>query len=1058
VNPNPVVAVNNATICAGSTQGGVLSATVTVSTATPFTYAWTGPNGFTSSSQSIAPGIPGQYCVTVTDAHGCTGSACGTLTVNPRPTVTVANASICSGVTATLTAVVTGNAPFTYAWSGPSGFTGNTATVTVSVAGTYTVLVTDANGCNNTATATVTVNAKPVVVVPSIAICNGALGSLNAVVTGTGPFTYSWTGPSGFTATGNPISVSVAGTYTVTVTDANQCTGTATATVTVNPIPVVTVPSVAVCLDHTATLTATVTASTATPFTYHWTGPGSFTATGNPIAASAAGVYTVTVTDANGCVGTGTATVTVNQPPTVTVNNASVCAGTPATLTATVTGSSPFTYTWSGPAGFGGGSGPSITVTAPGTYIVLVTDSHGCNSTGSGTVTVNPLPTVVVPNVAICAGASGTLTAFASGNGPFTYSWTGPSGFTATGNPITVSVGGTYTVTVTDANHCTQTATGTVTVNPLPIVTVNSIGICSGSRGTLTATVTGSTAAPFTYSWTGPGGVTGTGASITVSAAGTYTVTVTDANGCVGTGSGTVTVNPLPVVTVNNAATCVGGTATLTASVTGSSATPFTYAWSGPSGFTASTPSVTVSAAGTYTVVVTDANGCVGVGTGTLTVNAPPTVTMSGVTVCAGSSATLTANVTGGKAPFSYLWTGPNGFSTTTSVNTISVTAGGSYTVTVTDANGCVGSATAKVTVDLLDCALAPQFCIICPGMTRTLVATPLGGVPPYTFVWKMGSTIVKTDTGVSTSSYSTTVPGYYTVTITDAVGCSSTCTGQVVVDTLACLLTANSFQVCNGNCVTLDASGVGGLAPFTFVWSTGESTPSISVCQPGTYTVSVKDANGCTASQTATVTSCNQCVTRDVAFWESHVVPPPRTTLSCVTLSNVFNLMPGGLMDLGFLHVNLQGALGLFWGNPVGVGSGGLADDVCVARKALSQELIAAIANVTLLNPNSSGCGVTDPSTGQFIPIATLIAEAQAATQPEVNILDCSTPGSIAAWVNEMQKLTALLHTFNGGGVALPLPAGLSDCGIGTVNVHFINANTVDPTTAANCTCGVLQ
>jgi hypothetical protein len=197
-----------------------------------------------------------------------------------------------------------------------------------------------------------------------------------------------------------------------------------------------------------------------------------------------------------------------------------------------------------------------------------------------------------------------------------------------------------------------------------------------------------------------------------------------------------------------------------------------------------------------------------------------------------------------------------------------------------------------------------------------------------------------------------------------------------------------------------------------------------------------------------------DQCVTRDVSFWSSHVVTPPFSTVSCVTLSNVFNLMPGGLMNLGFLQVNLGGALGLFWGNPIGTGGQGSADDVCIARKALAKELIAAIANVTLLNPDSSSCGVQDPQTGEFVLIGTLIAEAQAATQAEPNILDCSTPASQAAWVQDMNTLTALLNIFNGGSVSLPFPGSLVDCGIGIANARYITTNQADPTTQSNCTC----
>jgi hypothetical protein len=194
--------------------------------------------------------------------------------------------------------------------------------------------------------------------------------------------------------------------------------------------------------------------------------------------------------------------------------------------------------------------------------------------------------------------------------------------------------------------------------------------------------------------------------------------------------------------------------------------------------------------------------------------------------------------------------------------------------------------------------------------------------------------------------------------------------------------------------------------------------------------------------------------VTRDAAFWFSHVVPPPRINLgpgvSPATLQNVFQALPGGAMNLGFLQVSLNQALGLFYGNPVATGEGGLSD-ICAARKQLSNELIASIANTKLLNTDSSHCGVQDPNSGQFIFMDTLIAEAQAATQAQPNVFDCTT---IIAWANQMQYLASLLHTFNSSGVSLPLPSSLADTGIGPANVNYILGNQTDPTTAANCAC----
>jgi hypothetical protein len=264
----------------------------------------------------------------------------------------------------------------------------------------------------------------------------------------------------------------------------------------------------------------------------------------------------------------------------------------------------------------------------------------------------------------------------------------------------------------------------------------------------------------------------------------------------------------------------------------------------------------------------------------------------------------------------------------------------------------------------------------------------------------------------------------------------------------------AGASVVCSGQSITLTATVSGGVGPFSCVWSTGDTTPSIVVTEPGAYTVDVSGANGCVGSSSATVESSVQCVTRDAAYWFSHIVPPPRINLgpgvSPATLQTVFQLLPNGLVNMGFIQATLDQALGLFYGNPVATGEGGISE-ICADRKRLSVELIAAIANTKLLNVDSSRCGVQDPNTGDFIVIDTLIQEAQAATQVEPNVFDCTTS---TAWSNQMAYLTSLLNIYNAGGVALPVSANLADTGIGTVNVNYILSNQVDPTTAANCGC----
>ncbi len=400
------------------------------------TYVWTGPNGFSSTQQN--PSLPtvtsadaGTYSLTVTQ-NGCTsGMGTVSVTVTPNPTVTVNNATICAGQTATLTA--TGATSFS--WS--SG--GNSAVETVNPTNTtsYTVTGTD-NGCSANAIATVTVNQIPNVTVNNPTICSGQTATLTA----NGATNYSWSsGGSSATENVNPTSTT---SYTVTGTS-NGCSADAIATVTVNQNPSVSVNNATICSGQTATLTANGATN------YSWSSGGS-SATENVNPTSTIS-YTVTGTS-NGCSADAVATVNVNQNPNVTANasQTSVCNGGSVTLT----GGGANTYTWSS----GVSDGVSFPPSSTQTYTVTGTDNNNCSNTAMVTVTVNSLPSVNANASAttVCLGDSVIL----SGGGASTYAW---SNGVNDGMYYTPSATQNYTVTGTDNNGCQGTDTITVIVD-----------------------------------------------------------------------------------------------------------------------------------------------------------------------------------------------------------------------------------------------------------------------------------------------------------------------------------------------------------------------------------------------------------------------------------------------------------------------------------------------------------------------------------------------------------------------------------------------------------------
>ena len=584
--------------------------------------------------------------------------------------------------------------------------------------GTHTITYTYSNnaGCTLTNTETITVaGPKIAVTAPVNPPCGASTGGFTMTGSAsTAPYTYSIDNGSTYTATNKPTTLA-AGTYTVSTKDKNGCvSATTTVTLTSTGGPATTPITPATIALDCKTTSATFTEASTVGYTYAWGGPG-VTAGGatNIATVNAAGTYTVTVTNGS-CSSTVTATATLNntQPTMSTVPALALsCATTSGSLTETATTTGAAAYAWAGPGVTAGAATGTATVNAAGTYTVTVTDgANGCTSTAAGVVTLNntaPTPGAVAPLTLTCTTLSGSLTETATTTGAAAYAWAGPgvTAGAATGT-ATVNAAGTYTVTVTDgANGCTSTAAGVVTLNntaPTPGAVAPLTLTCAQNTGQLSETPTAVSGTP-SYSWSGPSITAGgTTASPTVGAAGNYTVTVTDgANGCTATAAGVVTLNGTPPTLAAVAPanlTCTVLSATLTETPTASIGT-LSYSWTGPvGGITAggTTASATVGAPGTYTVSVTDAaNNCSTVTsvTVTQTPNNLALDTASTPANCSNLAGSATVTVTAG-TPSAYTWSGAASTFTTATANNIGA---GTYTVTVSDNNGCTKTAAVKV-------------------------------------------------------------------------------------------------------------------------------------------------------------------------------------------------------------------------------------------------------------------------------------------------------------------------------------------------------------------------
>ncbi|MBI5914056.1 MAG: T9SS type A sorting domain-containing protein [Bacteroidetes bacterium] len=430
-----------------------------------------------------------------------------------------------------------------------------------------------------------------------------------------------------------------------------------------------------------------------------------------------------------------------------------------------------------------------------------------------------------------CNGyTNGSVTATASGGtGPYSYIWNNGVG----GNTLQSIGAGNYSVAVTDANGNAANASFNLTQPTAVNVTVSAGNPCTGG-GNATAIATGGTGG-YSYLWDNGA----TGASVSGLSAGLHCVTVTDANGCQDVGCAVITSVMAVTMNVQGLACFNFCDASVEAIVTGGTA-PYTYLWSN-----GATGSVNPNLGpGTYSVTVTDVNGCTVTGTAAVgnPANININVSVTNPSCTGGGTGSATANASGGTPPYSYLW------NTGSMQQTITGLFPGTYTVTVTDFLGCASTAAAVVipagSVFLNIAATPSSSCGITNG---TASVTVTGGTAPYTYLW---------NTGATTTSISGLAPGNYSVVVTDAAGCGAT--AQVTVGgTPAIDLHISGVSAgcaANGSANAMVTPGTG-TPPFSFLWNTGATTPIINNLTPGTYSVTVTDAAGCTDTDQVTVT-----------------------------------------------------------------------------------------------------------------------------------------------------------------------------------------------------------
>lgn len=831
-----------------------------------FTYAWTPASAGTGASAINL--CAGSYQVVVSSG-GC-DTTISFLLGQPPPFNLVLNtapaicANSCTG-TATLTGDLTG---LGFVWAPQPGAGQGTANATGLCADNYTLTVTNAAGCDTVFNFTID---APTLLAPVLNVTNASCGivcdgaaSIN-ISGGTPGYTYLWTpAPGSGQGTGSVGSL-CPGSYTVTITDAAGCDTTLQFSISrpggITATGVISPASCSNICDGTINVTAT---GGVAPYTWTWSPtPGS--GQGTPSAGGLCpGTYSVIIGDLAGCDTTLTFVVGSPTPidPHGTFTNES-CAG-PCDGTATVVptgGSGSYTYAWT-PASLG--TSATVNGLCAGSYSVTVSDNAGCDTTWTFTVLPStPIQAAVAIVDGFCyseCSGEGFVTA-SGGAGGYTYLWSPTPGAGQGTDHATGFCAGPGAVVVTDAGGCDTTLTFIIFKN-LPVQPNLTVypefcgGPCTGEAGVSPVGGIG----PYTYDWQPAPLVSGQGTSAVVGlCAGTaYTVTVTDSIGCDTTIAFTVApFDPLlPVVTVVPA-TCSNvcdGSAFATA--TGGIA-PYTYTWVPVPPNGQGTSVATGLCPGTYQVIIGDINGCDTTVSFTITAPAPidPVATITPVACGGQCNGAIDLTPQGGNGSYTYTWTPPAPIGDGTA--NVSGLCAGDWTVVIADLAGCDTTITFTLVEPLPLAAtndVLPSHCGVCDGSVQL---HPTGGTAPYSFTFGPPLNLSTTD-----SSFTGLCAGLYSVTVTDAAGCSVQIAIAITDADGEALTMNNGLTSCPGVCdgqvsVTYNCS----VAPCTVAWSDLNGNPlglpgdTLSNLCLGGYLAVVTNGNGCISIDTAFVT-----------------------------------------------------------------------------------------------------------------------------------------------------------------------------------------------------------
>jgi gliding motility-associated-like protein len=825
----------------------------------PYSYLWNDNNGQTAS-QAINLS-DGTYTVFVTDANSCITSANVTITMPPP----IINTFIYSDVTnfagnngSASANPFGGTSPYTYSW----GNGASTQTISNLTPGIYHINISDNKGCIYPDSVVIEKDSCSNLRISAVATSLSCFGSGNGTATafvniGTAPFQYLWSNG----AVTNSVSNLSSGTYSVRVTDATGCFTFKTVNV-IQPakLSLGLSPTDAICNgQNNGTIETTVSGGTY-PYNFTWSN-GSAT---EDLIYLAPANYTVNVLDANGCAASGS--VSVKQPASLTTSytmiNPTCNGGSNGSIDLSVTGGIvPYAYSWSN-----GMTSEDLSSISSGSYIVKVTDANGCKLSSDIDIIVGEPAVVAVDSVAISCNVPGadttTVMVYPSGGngGPYQISFDNGATFLASGNYSSeLPIDSAYKVIVKDGNSCSSPVAYSLSIKPGVKITSVDFSKCiplDSAQTLVTVAAAGGDGGPYFVSFDNGATFEASGIYSKNLPVGTlYSILVKDQKGCLSVPTSVSIPSPLSASVSSTLysggfnVSCQGNSdGSITATVAGGTQ-PVSYSWTGPGSYSSSKQSISGLIAGTYSVIVTDSNGCTADKSTTLT---QPDSLISSAAVssnyngnaisCAGSAdGAVNLTVAGGTMPYSYSWN--NGAST----EDLTALAAGNYTVAVTDQNGCQTTSSIMLTEPQPISASANTVDVLCNGFsTGSIDLTVSGGVNPYQETWSNGA---------NTEDLANLTAGAYSVVITDKNGCTYSFVALVNELSPVMLAVSSTNESCyESNNGTAKATVSGGMMPYTIVWSNGSNNDSISGLQAGSYIVTVTDNNQCYNTDTVVI------------------------------------------------------------------------------------------------------------------------------------------------------------------------------------------------------------